>query len=170
MIDLQANLPQCHLKPGEIMICQDARIVTTVLGSCVAVTMFSARFGLAAICHAMLPEPRDSRSRDARDPDRFRYVTLAIPTMLAAFRVAGLDLSQVEVKLFGGASVMRSQQGAALGPWVGQANVEMARALLREANLQPKASNVGGHRGCKILFHTGTGRVLHKHLAEPFRP
>ena len=159
------ELIQCHLKPGELVICRDARIVTTVLGSCVSVTMFNARFGLAAICHAMLPEPRHALPMDQDHPERFRYLSFAIPAMMEAFRRAGLTPAEIDVKLFGGASVMHTRESIHAPPWVGQGNVSKARQLLREANLHPKAANVGGHGGRKILFNTATGGVLHKHLS-----
>ena len=33
-------LPQAHLKPGELFVTQEPQWISTVLGSCVAVTMF----------------------------------------------------------------------------------------------------------------------------------
>jgi len=48
-------MAQRHLQPGELLVTQEPQWVITLLGSCVAVTMFNARFRLAAICHGLLP-------------------------------------------------------------------------------------------------------------------
>ena len=165
MIDEPIEVIQVHLKPGELVICRDARIVTTVLGSCVTLTMFNPRLGLAAICHAMLPEPHHPDALYDDHPDRYRYARFVIPAMADAFRRAGIRTDEIDAKLFGGANIMRSVDAAHSPPGVGQANIRMARLLLEREGLRLKASNVGGHGGRKIIFNTSTGGVLHKHLS-----
>lgn len=48
------------LKSAEVVMTCKPALISTVLGSCVAVTMFEPVNGVGAICHAMLP----------RNPDR----------------------------------------------------------------------------------------------------
>ncbi|MGA2108628.1 MAG: hypothetical protein ABSH25_13400 [Syntrophorhabdales bacterium] len=43
------------LKPGEIYVGEEPAEISTILGSCVSVTMFSKRVRVGAICHALLP-------------------------------------------------------------------------------------------------------------------
>jgi chemotaxis receptor (MCP) glutamine deamidase CheD len=50
--------------------------------------------------------------------------------------------------------------------WVGNANVAAARNFLEQAQFSVVAENVGGTRGCKIIFNTQTGEVLHRHLTH----
>ena len=175
------ELPQIHLKPGELLVTREPCIVVTVLGSCLAVTMFNARLQLAAICHAMLPQPRRSSTSGGfdtspaigqrNDPEQppFKYLSEVIPVMVAKFAAAGLNPGEVDVKIFGGGNVISPNQGMPSSRWLGNVNVETARSLLEQARFQIKASNVGGRRGRKILFNTQTGEVLHKHLARPAR-
>jgi len=159
-------LPQCHLSPGELLITQESQWVITVLGSCVAVTMFNVRFGLAAICHAMLPKPHGKSKPGVSPDDGFRYLSLAIPAMAERFSRLGLRPDEVEVKMFGGGNVIDLGGNPHHNPSIGEANIAKARKLLQAARFQIAAENVGGDRGCKILFNTGSGDVLHKLLSR----
>ncbi len=160
------EIPQVHLLAGQIFLTPEPSRVTTVLGSCVAVTMFDPQSPLAAICHVMLAAPRPTEIMLPTDPRRFRYATQAIPAMIAAFEKARVRPSAVEVKLFGGANLIGHDKGR--DPhWIGGANIAAARRLLEAAGFSVRAENTGGGRGRKILFDTGTGEVLHKYLRTP---
>ncbi len=162
------ELPQVHLKPGELIICQEPNLIVTVLGSCVSVTMFNRRTRIAAICHAMLPDPKSSGAAD-EEASRYRYVSEVLPEMCSHFGQAGLSAEQVEVKLFGGGNVISMAEESPSERWIGSANVRRAREILRHAGYSIRASNVGGTNGRKILFNTDTGEVMHKHLGYQSR-
>ena len=155
-----------YLKPGDLLICRDPCEVTTVLGSCIAVTMFSSRLDLAAICHAMLPAPGQGRCAEDRSREPYKYVSLVVPVMAGVFTRAGAKPAETEVKLFGGASCIGRHRNGDCPHCVGPSNVRLARMLLAEHRLVVRASNVGGSSGRKLLFNTATGEVLHKHLAQ----
>ena len=162
---LGTQVTEVQLKPGELLIAHKPSLVTTVLGSCVAVTMFNARFSLGAICHAMLPQPGREETLSETDPTRFKYVNYAVSFMVSAFRQAGLCADEVDVKLFGGGNVIGPEIDLLERPGIGSANVRMVRQLLQQESFRISASNVGGRRGRKIVFSTHTGKVLHKHLS-----
>lgn len=157
------KLVTIRLKPGELLICHEPCEVTTVLGSCLAVTMFNARLSLAAICHVMLPDPGLGCRPDTTPDCPFKFVSTAIPAMTDAFRRASARPEEIEVKMFGGGNVL-VQSGPGEGRGIGQANIQLAELLLQRANLRIKAYSVGGHCGRKIVFNTLTGEVFHKHL------
>lgn len=159
-------LPQCHLQPGELVITPEPQWVITLLGSCVAVTMFNPRFHLAAICHAMLPHPHARNRTSIAPAERFRYLSHAVPAMLEKFLLLGLAPDELEVKIFGGGNVMHLDPAPPKAHWIGSINVAMAHRLLHAARLRIKAEQVGGSRGCKIAFNTRNGEVLHKFLSK----
>jgi chemotaxis protein CheD len=159
-------LPQRHLQPGEVLVTQEPQWVVTLLGSCVAVTMFSARFNLAAICHAMLPEPHGKDLAQTNSKHSLRYLSRAIPALAERFAQIGLKPEEVEVKMFGGGNVIHMGGDPQGNHWIGSANVTLARELLQATGFRIKAQNVGGQRGCKIMFNTQTGQVLHRHLSR----
>ena len=159
-------LPQVHLRPGELAVAREPKWIITILGSCVAITMFTRRLNCAAMCHAMLPRPRNQEQIPHNDPRRFRFLSHAVPAMLEFFLHAGIRPGEIEVKMFGGGNVLHLDEAGPEDRWIGTANVEAARELLRDANLRLKAENVGGPFGRKILFNTQAGEVLHKHLGD----
>lgn len=153
MSTISPDLPKVYLKPGELHFAATPAVVTTVLGSCVSVTMFDRLSGTAAICHALLPEgPRS---------DAFRYVDSSIIHMLEMFAAHGVNRQRLEVKVFGGADMLGAG-GRRVG--VGRRNVEIATLVLAANGLTVAAQDVGGTRGRKLFFVTHTGEVFLKRL------
>lgn len=152
-VDNQTSL---FLKPGELAVTEVPTRVSTVLGSCVAVTFFNRRLQYGAICHAMLPHGRGDIS--------FKYVDGAFDYMLGRFALAGIERHEIEVKLFGGADVLPKSESQYAPLSVGRQNIVAAKALIEQEGLQLQASNVGGPLGRKIHFFTHTGEVLLKRV------
>jgi len=144
-----------YLHPGEMAFCDRPTLVETVLGSCVSVIMRNPRLQLGCICHAMLPCSRGDR----REP--LKYVDSSIRCMLQMLARHSSRKEDLEVKLFGGASmgrlIPRSQS-------VGHQNVEAAMTLVHEEGLKVRTSDTGGTSGRKLLFYTATGEVLVKRI------
>lgn len=162
----RTDLPRRYLKAGDLMFCRSACEVTTVLGSCVAVTFFSAQFGLGAICHAMLPAPKAGDDPERLGDKRWKFVCFAIDELIRCFQQPGLPPSAVEVKVFGGGHLLQRPTGNGVGLTVGAANVALACRLLAEAGFAIVASDVGGPRGRKVVFNTKTGSVHVKTLGR----
>ncbi len=159
MNPLRTDLPVVYLKPGELYLGEQPTVVTTVLGSCVSLVFFHLPLRLGAICHALLPT-------DAQRENSFRYVDRAFSWMLEQFQARGIGVSQIQVKLFGGADVLECYQGRCRSVTVGQQNIRQAKALLEANGLQVQASNLGGTWGRKLFFFTHTGEVLLKRLGK----
>lgn len=161
----EKELPMFYLKPAELYITDKPCVVRTVLGSCLAITLFHQQRHLAAICHALLPEPDLHDAETGAAIKASKYVKLVIPEMLAKLREYGIEPQELEVKMFGGADMLRS--GADIGtrkPQIGRLNVLKARALLDAQGLSIRVTDVGGNQGRKIFFYTHTGEVLLKRL------
>jgi chemotaxis protein CheD len=93
-------------------------------------------------------------------------VDFSIRYLARQFDALGASRLELEVKLFGGADVL-SGAGAAPGrPTVGALNRVAAEETLAEEGLAVAASDVGGVRGRRIHFHTGTGWVLLHRLSR----
>ena len=159
------------LKPAEMLISERPTIVRTVLGSCVAVTMFNRRLGISAICHALLPERSEESGDDVQETTNpYKYVNSVIPLMVKRLRDYGVQLQELEVKVFGGADTLRSEtEGSSLHP-VGKSNINAVFRALKVQNLRLTTSDVGGVFGRKILFYTHSGEVLLKRIKSRTEP
>lgn len=158
-----AGLAHAHLKIGEGIVTSSDILISTVLGSCVSVTFFNARIGLAGIFHAMLPTEHGYR-RAGGEPCKF--VDSAIALIYEQFMRRGVKNSEIEIKLFGGAySMDRVGTGDVRSIVdVGGKNVAVAREELKKRGLDIVRENVLGDRGRKLVFDTRTGEVWMKPL------
>ncbi|BCA80672.1 chemotaxis protein CheD [Desulfuromonas sp. AOP6] len=145
------------LMPAELLILSEPALVSTILGSCVAVTFFHKRTGLAAICHALLPS--------STTEDCFKFVNCALAHMLDQFESRKILRREIEVKVFGGADVLATSGGFS-GGTVGTKNIRAAFDFIKGAGLRVASSDTGGKQGRKILFHSHTGEVWLKRLGQ----
>lgn len=165
---LAPRLPQRFLEPGELLLLRDSCEVTTVLGSCVAVTLWHRDTRSAAICHAMLAAPANDCGQPGDRCRRWKFVTDAIPEMVEFFLHRGIRPAVLQAKLFGGSDLLGSgRSGAEDG--IGADNTRTASGLLRSHGITVKACDTGGHTGRKLIFNTFTGGVRVKLLPSPLK-
>ena len=139
-----------YLYPGTIFTHRDRHLVTTILGSCVAVCVWHERARIGGINHYLLP----LWNGDGLPTPK--YGNIAIDRLVEKIRmIAGGGI--LIAKVFGGAS-MWSQTSGALA--VGERNVELAFSTLEEMKIKIVSQDVGGGLGRKIIFDTESGGVL----------
>lgn len=156
MSRLDQPLTPIYLKPAELAVAERPSLISTVLGSCVAVTLFSCRRKVGAICHAMLPSGGCGNG--------FKYVDSSLRHMLEHFDRLGIDRKEIDVKLFGGADMFEAAPFPSRSMTVGRQNIQAAFDNLRQEGLRIVVSDVGGRQGRKLLFYSHTGEVLLKRL------
>ncbi|WP_027720292.1 chemotaxis protein CheD [Maridesulfovibrio zosterae] len=162
-----SEIPRVFLHTGDGYIGVKPTIVSTVLGSCVAVSMFSNRTKQGAICHAFLPYRHEAKAENERSIQICRYVDTAIDHLLSSMLRLGVKKNELEVKLFGGATGLTTAQvrpPSALG--IGNRNVKAALDCLAEKGLYPSRMDVGGNVGRKLLFATNSGDIWMKRLEK----
>jgi chemotaxis protein CheD len=157
-------LPDLNLQPGELYLARSPAILRTILGSCVGVTFWSARLGTGALCHGVLPRCPRFLPTGFSLSDGHRYVDFSIRYLAQQFDALGAHRHEIEVKVFGGADVLPVTYGGHR-PTVGALNCQAAEEVLAEEGFSVSASDLGGARGRRIHFHTGTGEVLLHRLA-----
>lgn len=175
MNKIKGNLPLVYLHPGEYRFSQTPEVITTVLGSCVSVTMHVKRLKIGAISHALLPNNRDniitkSEYIDKNESDtkyNLKYVDDSIYFMLKNFEKYNISRMEIDIKVFGGANLLMPNIKGNVGSIsVGKQNIETALKTLENERLEILASDLGGNRGRKLFFFTGTGEVYIKQLGK----
>jgi chemotaxis protein CheD len=144
-----------YLHPAQMCFCDRPSRVETVLGSCVAVTMWNARLQIGCICHAVLP------LNESRNHEPLKYVDSSIHSMLRELEKHSSRRSDIEVKVFGGASMRQLAPGRKS---VGHQNVDAALAVLRQEGFTLRTSDLGGTEGRKLRFYSATGEVFVKRI------
>lgn len=140
-----------YLMPGEVVVASQPVVVSTILGSCIAVTMFSPSQGIGAICHAMMPD-RSGRHHD------LRYVDTAIHYIYRKTNEFGAA-DDLEIKLFGGSQVLATGPHHPGNLAIGRKNVARAQEILTQLGLIVAKTDVGGTRGRKLFFSVLNGNV-----------
>ncbi len=160
-----AQYPNFFLHTGDCFLGVRPTVVSTVLGSCVAVTLFSRRLGMGAICHAFLPTVAGSRySSIDEEPQPCRFVDSALERMFLSMERLGAKPKEMEIKVFGGAAGYATGIGPETGLSMGPKNVAQVDQELERRGLHPQVRDVGGPRGRKIFFLTSTGEIWLKRL------
>lgn len=160
------NKNKIFLNIGGVVFCKGNVEVTTVLGSCISIVLFSRSTKVSAICHAQLPEKNGKdRCSDhcsvrcmkhlSESADN-KYVNCALKKMISWFEKRGMHSTQLEAKIYGGAHVINVNS---IGGTVGELNVRRALELLRENNIQIVEKDVYGEKGRKIVFQNGSMEV-----------
>ena len=144
------------LLPGKIIVSHNPVIVSTLLGSCVAVTMYCREARVGAICHAMLPHSQG-------EGDSLLYVDVAVRQLYRKVREHD-PTADLTVKLFGGARVLACVEQREGRLTVGEQNIAAAERVLGDLGLSIAGADVGGNFGRKLFFSMKTGQVYLKKL------
>jgi chemotaxis protein CheD len=146
-----------YLKPGELLCPQQPTVISTILGSCIAITLYSRLRGLGCMCHAVLPS--------SGGEENLKYVDRALRCMLERFDRLHVPRKDIEVKIFGGADTLHGGSGQALpreGASIGRQNIAAALALVAREGLRVSSSDLGGLMGRKLFFYSHTGEIFLK--------
>jgi chemotaxis protein CheD len=158
------------LLPGQWWFGGDRTVVRTVLGSCVAVTLWHAGLRMGGMCHYMLPErgvPRNARRRSRSGGERLdgRYGDEALEHLVAEIERSGAPCAQYEAKLFGGGRMFRTidPMGGVGASSVSDRNVVAGRELLLRHGMTCKAAHVGGYGHREVILDVESGQVWLRH-------
>jgi len=155
---------QIFLKPGEIVFCKDPSVVTTVLGSCVSVTLYHPLHKIGSICHGLLPSCRNKFSCDEICIEGLRYMDCSIRRMIKSFDIMGIRPKELQVKVFGGSDMFGDSRPGDCSLSVGAQNITTTMMMLEDFGVKLAAADTGGNLGRKIIFISDTGEVFLKRI------
>lgn len=143
------------LMAGQWWFGRDARSISTLLGSCVAVSLWHPRLRAGGMCHFVLPR-RDRRIHLALDG---RYGEEAIELLVGAVRAWGLRPREFDARLWGGADMFGAQLRQ--GTDIGARNAAHGRWLLKQHGFELRQLDVAGlmHRHIELILQDGTVHV-----------
>ena len=156
------------LQPGEFHFSNDPDTrIRTLLGSCVAMTMWHPKRRFGAMCHYLLPS-RGTRRAGKLDG---RFGDEAYLMFLNEAVRHNTDPNDYEIKLFGGGDMFPGVHKAA-NTAIGVQNVSAGLDLLALHGQPVKARHVGGKGHRVVMLDVWDGSVWVKHqpgVATPAR-
>src|SRR5690242_12661253 len=100
MLHIGARPLDVVLEPGQFHFAGSELRIGTLLGSCVAITMWHPRIRIGGMCHYLLPSRRTTRP-DQEELDG-RYADEAVELFMREIQEAGTFAEDYQAKLFGG--------------------------------------------------------------------
>ncbi len=137
-----------------------AKLVTRGLGSCLGITIYDPIKKIGAMTHAMLPDIDKARIKS--NPARF--VNSVIRKAVEELEKLGSSRVHLVAKLFGGAHMFTFIASDSILN-VGQRNIEVAQAVLKELGIKVAAQEIGGTFGRTIELNLENGKVMLKTIS-----
>ncbi len=172
------------LGPGDLYFGDRNTRIRTLLGSCVAITLWHPVAFIGGMCHYVNPSRgggnpsrggganpgrgggvNPGRAEDVR-PDELsgRYADEAMLMMLDRMRAAGTRPCEYQVKMFGAGAQFPYVPG---GPAdVPGRNIEAGLRLLAEHGITPVTTHLGGTGHRQVVLELWSGDVWLRHVAR----
>ena len=153
-ITRMSQVQEIKLAPGEFYFGGGYSRIHTLLGSCVAITMWHPQKCVGGMCHYLLP----SRGMNQR-LGQGSYADEALNMFLDKVRQLHTRPCDYEVKLFGGGNMFEGYGEHSSHIRVPQNNIVAGANLLMQYGFRVKATDVGGPFHRKIFLELWNGDV-----------
>ncbi|WP_323815807.1 chemotaxis protein CheD [Cellvibrio sp. NN19] len=154
--------PLHSIHPGEWYFGAEYERLHTVLGSCVALTVWHPRLKIGGMCHYLLANMPTSRNGGSLQSlgsiGDCRYAVHALAQMKKVMQ-AYADINEYRLGLFGGGDMFAYRSPKSIG----QDNIAYACQWLRREKLQPAQTDVGGSISRSLMLILTTGEIQLKH-------
>lgn len=141
---------------GDYAVSSDpATVLSTVLGSCVAVCLFDRGAGVGGMNHFLLAETGSATGDD------LRYGVNAMELLVNELLRAGAERNKLSAKLFGGARMTEHASD------IGQSNARFARDFLAREGIACLSQSLGGVLARRVQFTPTTGAARQLQITGP---
>lgn len=155
------------LMPGQMHIGPHAGSLRTLLGSCVAITLWHPVRRIGGMCHYLLPQ----RTRRAGEPLDGRYGDEAVQAMVQTLQSLRADPRDCIAHLYGGADTLSGQGAGSFN--IGERNIEQGWSLIDRYGFTLDGVDVGEDVPRTVILTLASGEVGMRRgggtAAEPLR-
>ncbi|HYQ46569.1 MAG TPA: CheR family methyltransferase [Polyangiaceae bacterium] len=151
--------PESALLAGSIAASREPRVLSTVLGSCVAVCLYDPIARVGGMNHFMLPGQGAVGAS--------RYGEPAMRALLEELTRLGAAPARLRAKVFGAANLLELVGPASTVP---ELNARFAVEFLRGEGIAVESIRVGGNQPIQVKFATHTGRARVRVLERTHAP
>jgi len=145
--------PTRTLHPGECVIETSSLVLSTLLGSCVAVCLYDPQRPVIGMNHFLLANRRYSRDTPVLASEAGRYGIHAMELLVNGMLARGCQRSRLRAKAFGGGNVLGyAPADDSNFQCVGAVNVRFVRAFLEQDGIPLVSADLGGNFGRQIHF------------------
>lgn len=153
---LPKNAFEIFLQPGEFYWGDTDTRIRTILGSCVAVTVWHPGQRVGGMCHIMLPD-RACSSQKTNGVLNGKYADEAMAMMMDELNSSGITPSSCHVKVFGGSHMFKAVSD--ISNSIGDRNLEAVMDKLDSLGFTVHSHHHGGEQPRYIIFDIWSGWV-----------
>lgn len=161
---------EVYLLPGEFHFGDKNSRITTLLGSCIAITLWHPQKLIGGMCHYMLPSPPFRKDHQKLNG---KYAEDAIKMFMKEIKLAGTMPHEYQVKVFGGGSMFANEiittsnctpsyNGCIKSTTCKQISCKnrlIAPFLLQQHGFNITNHDLGGTQHRKVIFELWSGDV-----------
>ena len=151
--EIVVNIADFAVASGESIL------VTSGLGSCVAVSLHDPATGIAGLAHVLLP----SAGFGPPSIHPAKYADTGVALLAEELRRRGAAQHRLVAKLAGGARMFAALISSGVN--MGQRNIDATRKALYKLNIPVVAEDVGGEYGRSVRLVAATGALTVRSIA-----
>lgn len=149
---------EIFLQPGEWYWGDADTRIRTILGSCVAITIWHPAKQMGGMCHILLPQRHPSHEKSNKRPagKSAKYADEAIALMMEEMSQFKIRPQDCQVKVFGGSNMFPQLQVNQKNQ-IGDRNLHAVLTHLAKNHFQIHANHYGGEDSRYIIFDIWSG-------------
>ncbi|HLW56388.1 MAG TPA: chemotaxis-specific protein-glutamate methyltransferase CheB [Bacteriovoracaceae bacterium] len=148
------NLKVKKLGIGECFVSDEPIVLSTILGSCISVCLYSKTNKIGGMIHYALPDRGHAKNSLRND---LNFGDSAIQILVDKLNsLHGSAIKDFEAKIVGGGKVIHEFGQT---PDIGTLNIMTARKVLKDLRIPVVGEHVGGSSGRLIYFYPHEGRL-----------
>lgn len=156
MAESSEKIREVYLEPGDFCFGEGNLRISTVLGSCVSITLWHPLLKHGGMCHYMLP------SRNAPHQDlNGKYGDEAMALFMLELKKRRMMPGQYHVRLYGGGKMFDTKNSV---KDIGCQNIDMAHALLAKYGFNVLDEHIGSYGRRRLAFDVWSGEVRLVHV------
>jgi chemotaxis protein CheD len=142
---------------GQAVLATEPTKLTTILGSCVAVTLYSPKSRIGMLSHVVLPHSAAPTAYPAK------FADTAVTYMLSELQRHGVTPGGLVAKIAGGACMF----GDCKSMHIGAENAQAAVQSVTSTGIRIVGQDVGGTVGRRVFFDLATGSITVECIGQP---
>ncbi len=151
---MHATNDSVNIKIGELAVSKD-KVLTTIVGSCIACCIYDDKNKVIGIAHIMLPGNKNSSYNNNL---KAKYADTAIKNLLDELVNHDADIKNLKAKIVGGASIFVNENDVDMFN-IGKKNADKVKKLLIDNNVKIISEDIGGRNGRNVIFDPNTFNV-----------
>lgn len=144
------------LQPGDFYFGDRNTRIRTLLGSCVAITIWHPKLHIGGMCHYMLPRRPSHKTTSDLDG---RYAEDVMQMFMQELKKSKTKPSEYTAKLFGGGNMFTQINKSTSHTSISKQNIDFGRTVMAQYGFSVHAEDMGGAGHRNIIFDLWSGDV-----------